>query len=510
MATALLALVTAGLIAAPAVAVPEVATTGIFADDLEPETTADIDRSQVELGVRFRPGTSGSVTALQYYQGERSGAVTTATLWGSDGSVLARVSFEESAEVGWRTIGLETPVELTAGSQYTVSYNAPRGRYPVIEEDLDSARQQNGFALRAGAGVFRYGDTSEVPTDTHEGSNYLVDIVYLPTDGGAEQPPAPTPTASPTPRPTATPSPTPTPTRTPTPTPTPTAEPMPTPTAEPTPPSGGIVVLGRSFPSAETTGVPAGTALTRYTGPCEIQTAGFVIDAKQVDCDLRILARDVEIRNSAINGSVYADYNANAASFTITDSEVNAGNGPGTGIGDAYFTATRVEVTGGTRSINCYGNCTVQDSYVHGQFHDTSGVHHESGIRINTNSNLIHNTIACDAPDFAPDAGCSAAITGYPDFDPVQNNTVDGNLIRAGSGGYCAYGGSTAGKPFSGQTRDIRFTNNVWERGTQTGAGGRGYVCGWWGAITSFDINAPGNVWSNNLFDDGTRVAPAN
>lgn len=263
------------------------------------------------------------------------------------------------------------------------------------------------------------------------------------------------------------------------------------------------MVLGRSFPNSDTTGVPAGTTLTPYTGPCTIQTPGYVIDAKQVDCSLRILARNVVITNSKINGTVYADYNQNQGSFTITDSEVDAGDGPWTGIGDAWFTAERVEVTGGTRSINCYANCTVRDSYVHGQLHDTTGVHHESGIRINTNSTLIHNTIACDAPDFPPDAGCSAAITGYPDFDPVRNNRVDGNLIIAGSGGYCSYGGSTTGKPYSGQTADIRFTNNVYQKGSSG-------KCGFWGAITSFDTRAPGNVWSNNLYDDGTPVPPAN
>jgi hypothetical protein len=269
-------------------------------------------------------------------------------------------------------------------------------------------------------------------------------------------------------------------------------------------------VLGRTFPNADTTGVPAGTTLTKYTGPCTIQTAGYVIDGKQVDCFLRILAKDVVIKNSKINGGVYADYNDNVGSFTITDSEVDAGQGAGTGIGDAYFTATRVEVTGGTRSINCYANCTVRDSYVHGQFADRSGVHHESGIRFNTNSTLIGNTIACDAPDFPPDAGCSAAITGYPDFDPVRDVTIDGNLIMAGSGGYCAYGGSTTGKPFSGQTANIKYTNNIWQRGTEMGDGGRGYVCGFWGPITSFDTRAPGAVWTNNLYDDGTTVAPAN
>jgi hypothetical protein len=137
------------------------------------------------------------------------------------------------------------------------------------------------------------------------------------------------------------------------------------------------------------------------------------------------------------------------------------------------------------------------------QYTDNTGVNHESGIRINTNSHLIHNTIGCTAPNVAPDAGCSAAITGYPDFDPVTGNVVDGNLILADSGGYCSYGGSTAGKPFSGQTSNIQFTNNIYQKG-ESGQ------CGYWGAITSFDTRAPGNVWSNNLYDDGKAVPAAN
>jgi hypothetical protein len=103
----------------------------------------------------------------------------------------------------------------------------------------------------------------------------------------------------------------------------------------------------------------------------------------------------------------------------------------------------------------------------------------------------------------APDAGCSAALTGYGDFDVVQNNTIDGNLFIAGSGGYCSYGGSSSGKPYSSGTKNIRFTNNVWQKGS----GGK---CGFYGPITSFDSSRPGNVWTNNKYEDGTTVAPAN
>jgi hypothetical protein len=469
--TGVVAMIVAAFAVAGIVAPATAATTAttVFGS-IKPTVAADSDRSAVELGMLFYPQKTGSVTALQYYQGRGAKGVTTATLWKSSGAVLARAKFTSTSTEGWRTIKLSKPVQLTAGKPYVVSYHAPNGGYPVTPRAFTAKQSLNGFTIPANAGRYHYGSTSGYPTKTYNASSYLVDVIYRP--GLLTAQPAPTPTPPPT-------------------------------TTPPPSSSGGFVVLGRSFPSSATTGVPAGTTLTKYTGPCTIQTAGYVIDKKQVDCDLRILAKNVVIKNSKINGSVYADYTENKGSFSITDSEVDAGDGPWTGIGDAWFTATRVEVTGGTRSINCYANCTVRDSYVHGQLHDRTGVHHESGIRINTNSTLVHNTIACDAPDFPPDAGCSAAISGYPDFDPVQNNLVDNNLIIAGSGGYCSYGGSTAGKPYSGQTKNIRFTNNVYQKGTSG-------QCGFWGAITSFDIRATGNVWSNNLFDDGTVVKPAN
>ncbi len=50
---------------------------------------------------------------------------------------------------------------------------------------------------------------------------------------------------------------------------------------------------------------------------------------------------------------------------------------------------------------------------------------------------------------------------------------------------------------------NIRFTNNIFMRGPSG-------KCGIWGPITSFDSTAPGNVWTNNLWDDGTPVPPAN
>jgi hypothetical protein len=270
--------------------------------------------------------------------------------------------------------------------------------------------------------------------------------------------------------------------------------------------ASGIEVLGRSFPSAENTGVPEGTALTPYDGPCTIQTDDVEIDAKIISCDIRILAQGIKITNSILNGPIYSDPDYFNGSFTISDSEIRMPQSAGTGVGDVNFSLTRVEITGGSRSVNCAANCTVEDSYLHAQYTDRRGIDHESAIRMGSDSTIRNNHIACDATPVPPDAGCSAALTGYGDFAIVQRNLIDNNYIDggpAGSVGYCAYGGSTKGKPFSTGVNNIRFTNNVFRRGD----GGK---CGIWGPITSFDSDAPGNVWTNNLWDDGTSVPPAN
>ncbi len=272
---------------------------------------------------------------------------------------------------------------------------------------------------------------------------------------------------------------------------------------------GGADAWGGCWPGPSNTGVPAGTSLTPYDGPCTVTVDGTTIDAKTIDCDLQIEAADVRITRSKINGSVATDESSTGYSFTISDSEVDVGDRAGTGIGAVSFSALRVHVRGGNRSIHCWNDCTVTDSYTHGQFTDPSGTFHESAMRMGQSATFRHNTVICDAPDVPPDGGCSADLTGYGDFGPVQNNTIDRNLFGATTGGYCTYGGSSQGKPYSEQTNHIVFTSNVWQRGPRPGDHGE-KVCGYYGSNTSFDPSRPGNVWTDNVFDDGTPVASSN
>lgn len=270
---------------------------------------------------------------------------------------------------------------------------------------------------------------------------------------------------------------------------------------------------GGCFPGPRSTGVPAGTQLTPYTGSCTVNTANLVIDAKTINCSpLTIRASNVEITRSLVNGEVSIDSYPSSYSFTISDSEVIADstatgvNNGATGIGNSNFVALRDNVHGGIRSIWCEFNCTEKDNWLHGQLTDPTGAAHESATRMGENSIITHNSMVCDAPNVPPDAGCSADLTGYGDFEVIESNTISNNLFLATEGGTCAYGGSTPGKPYSNGVHNIVFQNNIFQRGPgNTGAGKLGH-CGNWFGISDFDASAPGNQWVNNRWDDGTLM----
>jgi hypothetical protein len=274
---------------------------------------------------------------------------------------------------------------------------------------------------------------------------------------------------------------------------------------------GGSDGLGGCFPGPDNTGVPAGTNLTTYTGPCTITVANTVIDSKVVNCDIDIRATGVVIRNSEIHGSVGQPGGVSAA-FRIEDSLIDGGDPYACincGVDGRNFTILRTEIRDTNRGAYCQHTCLIQNSWVHGTTLEpvASNLAHASGVRVEQYATLIHNTLACDftGPFANTEMGCSADLTGYPDFAPIHHNTIDGNLFKASTElGFCAYGGGTAGKPYSNDSLNatyIVFRNNVFQRGSQG-------KCGAYGAVTSFVTNKTGNVWQNNRWSDGASVTP--
>jgi len=264
---------------------------------------------------------------------------------------------------------------------------------------------------------------------------------------------------------------------------------------------------GGCFPGPSNTGVPPGTALSDYSGPCTITVADTVIDSKTVTCKILVRANGLIIKNSVLKGGV-SGLVGQGASFTIQDSFLDNGVCVNCSVDGWYFTILRTEITGSNRGVYCMNTCLVQDSWIHGTALDPTSEWHASAVRVEQNATLVHNVLACDwtGPFNNDRLGCSADLTGYPDFAPIRNNTIDTNLFMANPVGlgYCAYGGGSAKKPYSTDPTNatyIVFKNNVFQRGPK-------YRCGTWGPITDFERGRTGNVWTGNVWDRGGIVPP--
>jgi hypothetical protein len=276
--------------------------------------------------------------------------------------------------------------------------------------------------------------------------------------------------------------------------------------------------------------------MATYTGSCTISTANVVIDSKVVNCRTLVVASGgagLVLKNSYLNGGIVQS--GGTPAFTVQDSYIDSsisypacsdGSCPAgkyacgdtgnattdCGVTGSNFTIVRTEIVGSNRAAYCEapGPCLIQDSYFHGTnlWPDASNLAHASSVREEQNLTLRHNSLHCSytGPFVNGDIGCSADLTGYPDFTAIKNNTVDANLFVASPGSaFCMYGGATAGKPYSSDPTNAtnqKFTNNVFQRGGNS-------KCSSYGPVTSFDKTRTGNIWSGNIWDDGTTVAPA-
>jgi len=289
---------------------------------------------------------------------------------------------------------------------------------------------------------------------------------------------------------------------------------------------------GGCFPGTSNTGPKApASSMATYNGSCTINAANVVIDSKVVNCrTINVTKGGFVLKNSYLNGAIVQ---SGGASYTVQDSFIDSGvqfpacsdgscpagkyacgdTGNATtdcGVNGSNFTILRTEIINTNRAAYCQSNCVIQDNYFHGTnlWPDKSNLAHASSVREEQNLTLRHNSLHCSytGPFVNNEIGCSADLTGYPDFAPVKNNTVDGNLFVANTGNaFCAYGGGTGGKPYSSDPTNAtnqKFTNNVFQRGTNK-------KCAAYGPVSNFITGRTGNLWSGNVWDDGTAVAAA-
>lgn len=486
-----------------AAAVPGKVT--VWGDAAPTNGSVDSDRESVELGTPFTPAKDGLVLGVRFYKTPENTGTHVGNLWDSSGKRLATATFTGETSRGWQTVYFDQPVKLKAGAGYVASYLAPRGRYQQTQQFWEGSKTDLLSVPKGRSGVYSYGKSSSFPKQTWNRSQYWVDAVFAPTTGATSTPtatptatptptktPTPTPTATPTPTPTVTPTPTPTPTPTVTPKPTPTATPTPTPTATPTPPPPPVT---GPYPGATNTGVPAGVALTPYTGPTRITQPGTVIDSKLITSPLVITAgaHDVVIRNSVVraNGFWLVLNDEGARNLQIIDSELD-GNGNtnnDAAVAGRNYTLTRVNIHGTVDGLKIGDNVTVQDSYIHDLVMTSDS--HNDGIQSlgSDNVKIVHNTI------LVAKGSTSAIILSTGSAQSMKNILIDSNLM--GGGAYTVYGGYQVGTDVLSRVGNVVISNNHITTTIYPNGGA-------YGPFSS--VNAPAVTLSGNVWHDGPKA----
>jgi hypothetical protein len=141
------------------------------------------DQRGIEVGMKFRATEDGYITGIRYYKGSGTTGLHIGDLWSTTGTLLAQATFTAETASGWQEVTLGTPVAITAGNTYIVSYYSTSGDYPYTSPGLTTSVVNGPVqALADGVdgpnGVYNYNDEPIFPTQSYQASNYWADVVF--------------------------------------------------------------------------------------------------------------------------------------------------------------------------------------------------------------------------------------------------------------------------------------------------------------------------------------------
>jgi hypothetical protein len=149
----------------------------------EPTSPRWDEGGPVTLGMRFRADRAGVVRGVRFYKAIGESGTHTGRLWTADGRLLATTTFTAETPSGWQQASFATPVAITPGETFVVSYHSPGGRYagdhdvfahqgidhPPLHAPASTAAAPNGLYID-GADAF--------PTSSFRDSSYYVDVLF--------------------------------------------------------------------------------------------------------------------------------------------------------------------------------------------------------------------------------------------------------------------------------------------------------------------------------------------
>lgn len=218
------------------------------------------------------------------------------------------------------------------------------------------------------------------------------------------------------------------------------------------------MAIPAGFPTAETTGVVAGTVLKTYTGPMTITKDGTVIENMIINGSLRVTADNVVIKNCKI---VYNDFwgidAEGADNITIQDCDIigpgYSGHSTAAILGAGNF--LRNDISGVEHGITLTaGSSVVKGNYIHDGGSNLADPH-IGGVSLKGGQNGVliegNTIIGKDTSDIF--------LQNY--FDGISNVTIKYNYL-AGTSGYPIY---VEGRFDNPPTTNVTITDNYIVKG---------------------------------------------
>ncbi len=156
---------------------PPAQTQSLFSSNATPAIVTDNDPNPVELGMRFTASTAGEIVGIKFYKGPQNTGTHTGSLWTGTGTLMGTLTFTNETASGWQSAYFDTPIQISAGQTYVVSYHT-NGFYSANNGFFTAPVTNGPLSAPANAGVYAYGSSSAFPTSTWNASNYWVDVMF--------------------------------------------------------------------------------------------------------------------------------------------------------------------------------------------------------------------------------------------------------------------------------------------------------------------------------------------
>lgn len=146
-----------------------------------PDAGAD---GSVELGVKFKADTAGSIVGIRFYKSGANTGTHVGSLWSSAGTLLATATSTSETASGWQQVNFSSPVTITPNTVYVASYHVNGGHYSDDQGFFTNTGVDTPplHALQDGVsgpdGVFTYADSTTFPNSGFSGSNFWVDVAF--------------------------------------------------------------------------------------------------------------------------------------------------------------------------------------------------------------------------------------------------------------------------------------------------------------------------------------------